>query len=547
METNYRTIAYLIAFCIVAAGVAYFISPPASADAITIVPTTPIPLYTSTPTIPIPVYTATEIPTTIQTPITESKAYRPPQGGTVEVGDIIDISGLWADGLAWYGTYGEYDSPQYIRLFKDYYKDIYSFYVDPDIFTDRTGTWYKYSADNLSTKAENTVAFRVVPKGTRSALTLQNATQVNNVSAPMNVPSVPILPDIHIADYLLAIGDPLTIDTGTPAKVWIFGTYDKIYDVETTKADKNSSANITFSGKDLENWQAGSYKILIQQPGHNGQYDVRYRNTSIEWTDGWNVHSEDLNGIQPVLAIDKLKAMIEKTDDIFTVYDLQLQHPSISIVQMDEIGLGSREAEFHDTPGLVTLMDVRGYTNVKGGTPVSVVLDKYNKIPHDILVTTEKTTAIQEDKGSLSVYRATVPLIWNDLKSGVMHTMTAETTHNAIVYADIPVIEMPAGTEKPNVTLKYIANESPWRPNLTTVTITIPVPGPTQTIIVPVSPNQSMVNASQLEAARVLKGESDAFLMFVAQIIGAALLLIGGVWYGRSVLKRAKVTREEWE
>ena len=547
METNYRTIAYLIAFCIVAAGVAYFISPHASADVITIVPTTPIPLYTSTPTIPIPVYTATEIPTTIQTPITESKAYRPPQGGTVEVGDIIDISGLWADGLAWYGTYGEYDNPQYIRLFKDYSKDIYSFYVDPAIFTDKLGTWYKYSVDNSSTKAENTVAFRVVAKGTRRALTIENATQLNNVSVPMNIPKVPILPTVHIADYLLARGDPLTISTGTPAKVWIFGTVDKIYDVETTIADKNSTANITFIGKDLENWQVGSYKILIQQKGSNGQYDVRYRNTSIEWTDGWSVHSEDLNGIQPILAIDKLKAMIGNTDDVYTVYDLAIQYPAISIIQMDEMGLGSREQEFHDTPGLVTLMRVRGYTNVASGSQVKVVLDKYNKIPHDIEITTEKVTALREDKGDMSIYESYVPLIWNDLKSGVMHTMTAETTHGAIVYADIPVIEMPAGTEKPNTTLKYIANESPWRPNLTTVTITIPVPGPTQTIIVPVSPNQSMVNASQLEAARVLKGESDAFYMFVAQIIGAALLLIGGVWYGRSVIKRAKVTREYQE
>ena len=465
------------------------------------------------------------------------------QGQRVHVNDTIDISGMGInmEGVAWYGKYGEYTDPQYIREFTPYPIDQYDFWLDPVIFKDRPGMWYQYDGTNATEKNGNTAAFYVIDSSIQEVpgnLLLPNVTETN--VSPVITPA-PILPEVYVSDYLLAIGDPLRIETGGPAKIWIFGRVDKLYDVEVSGVNVTG---ISLPASDFTNFEPGHYQLLIQQKGRNGAYDVRYLNNSIQYIDGWNgIKSEDLSGIQPMLALDRVQAMIAKTDDLSAVYDIEIQRPSITINSMDEVPIGTRASEFVGQPGLVTLMQVRGYSNTVMGSTISVVLDKDNKVPHDIKITTQDTKVVRNSIGDMGMYEVDVPMIWDDLAltttAESMHVMTATGPFGERADANVPVEEMPADSFRPNASLKYIGEENPFHPNLTTappVTILVPEPGPTQTIIVTITPSPQEIDA----AAKVKVDAQNEFWMEVGAVAVALIAITGIGWWVLSAWRRSK-------
>lgn len=136
------------------------------------------------------------------------------QGDTVYIGDYVDISGVAPpyQFLAYWDGYDMYDSPpKYMITLPDSKMDYYKFYIDPAIFGALTGRWYKW--DGIYERQGNNRMFTVAPAKTFNyTLTFQNGTIVNlSEVVPQdypqnNVKPAPLLPERHVADYVVAKG-----------------------------------------------------------------------------------------------------------------------------------------------------------------------------------------------------------------------------------------------------------------------------------------------------------------------------------------------------
>ena len=464
--------------------------------------------------------------------------YRIMQGQTVYINDTIDVSGMgWGTGFAWYGKYGEHDNAVYIREFKNYHADLFNFYIDPAIFTGRGGMWYQYYG-NATEKNGNLAAFYVREGYRNSTLTFPNGTVVNESYAvrgngtPLVIPQESILPEVHVADYLLAIGDPLIIKSYGPAQVWIFGRIDQKFGI--TEND-----NMTFPSSDFLNFEPGSYSLIIQHGGNNTEFGVRGHSGTLQYQDGWNgVKTVDVSALQPRMVEQQLKTLLAKTDDTYAEYTLQIQEPSITITRMDEVWLKSKMLEFHiDNGADVTFKDVRGYTNLQNQTNITVVLDKqYNGVGRPRFTTYAQTW--RSNIGNRTMFQAYVPIIWDTIPLG-MHTITASGTFGSYVDANFAVDLLPPDSFRPNVSLKYTTDSNPWKPNLTIPTPVIivkTVPGPVVTVTV--TPSNEQVKAQQ----DAIASEHESFW---AKVIAALVVLVFGGRYLYSVIRRWRFQKHD--
>ena len=211
-------------------------------------------------------YVVVQMPSTYNTsPFSPPQPpYRIAQGQNVYLNDTIDITGEgWGRGLAWYGTYGEYDDAQYVYEFTDYspHGELSHFWIDPSIFAQRLGKWYQYYGNATETRG-NLNAFKVVAGYRNSTLTFPNGTVVNQsvgispTQIPQVIPQPSVLPEVHVADYLLAIGDPFVVKTYGSAQVWIFGRVDHTY-------GNTPNDNMTFDASTFENFVTASARSSI--------------------------------------------------------------------------------------------------------------------------------------------------------------------------------------------------------------------------------------------------------------------------------------------
>ena len=429
--------------------------------------------------------------------------YRIDQGQAVYPNDTIDITGIgWGKGIAWYGRNGEFDLPEYVYTFTDYSPrgELTHFWIDPSIFSHRLGMWYQYYG-NASEPNGNLAEFYVKEGYRNSTLTLSNGTVVNQSievhgnGTPLVIPQESWLPEIHDADYLLAIGDPLIVKTFGKGQVWIFGRVDMDYG--STQND-----NMTFPASDFVNFEPGAYTMIVQHPGNNTQFDVRYDKGNLQYYDGWNgIQTVDISPLQPRMVIDKLESVINGTDDTYTVYTLEVQEPRIDITQMDEVWIGSKILEYHYNQTQTVLKDVRGYTNLQNGSTLAAVLDK-DWVSGDGTVGRFTTTAeiSRSAPGNRTMFRVYIPVVYDNLPTG-MHTITITGPYQSTTKVDFPVELLPPDSFRPNTSLKYTSDENPWKPNLTIPTpIVVTVPGPTQIITVQVTPSNEQVAAQQKAA-----------------------------------------------
>lgn len=444
------------------------------------------------------------------------------QGDTIYVGDYVDISGVtppyrflaYWDGFDMYDTY-----PSYNVTLPNGKRGYYRFYVDPDIFESRTGRWYKY--DGKFERQGNNVAFIVKRKQTdNSTMTYPNGTVVN-VSTIQNVTYEqhiikpdPLLPEKHIADYVVAKGDEIIWPDGG-YHLWVLGQTSGIYD--------NPNGNVT--KKQVESLVNGDYTVVVHVPGNDTQYDARYGNKElIPYRYGYKPVSVD--GLQPYMVYDRLKGMLIGTDDKLYEYNLQVDVPTITINRADEMYLKNR-----------TVLDVRGYTNAANGTEITVSLDERNTYYKLMPERTAKTTAIRTSPGNLSYYRAYVPIDWDELAADATnHTLTARTAIGGVVQKDFKVSVMPADSFKPNASIKYIEDRNPFVPTPTPEVVTVvKTQVVVQTITVPVTPSHEVVEAAQRKATEEV---ALNYVYIIGSLIVCLLLVIGVVWYGVRVYRR---------
>lgn len=445
------------------------------------------------------------------------------QGGYVYIGEYYDIAGVtgWAndDGeyyLAWCnGGYGCYEGDaSYLLHLPGKYKSgtvasQYRFYIDPEIFGTRLGVWEQWDGDYE--RAGNTVAFRVAP--TRPPTEIE----VEPTPEPTPTPEIPLVEPRKISDILIAHGDSFNFTTEDLAKLWVFGTLDGLYGVDPmlTKDQIN----------DLD---TGSYALLVQHPGKNTIYEASYSLSDGTLVSPWrNVPTVDVSANTPPMVMDKLVDLLGKGDDTYEIYKLEIQNPSIEITSIDETYSGG-----------ISVLDVRGYTNVAPGSILNFTLDESKATTEQSL---KDHTFIAEAQGEYNGYsrffQVYIPLTWQDM-TVEGHTIIGRTPHGGQVNSDFWVSILPEDSYRPNTTLKYILDRNPYlatpTPEVIREVVTQKV---VETIYIPVTPSDEQVYAQQKAAADATAKE------YTTKAAIAGVLIIGGILgliYAISVIRRAR-------
>jgi len=442
------------------------------------------------------------------------------QGDKVYLGDHIDFSGVVAgnDAIAWFAG-GEPDpgaAPTVINL-PDTKAGYYNFYVDPAIFTEHLGYWYKwngYFESNGNTRAFwVAAAYRNTTDTAINGSVTNSSTLINGQYANVTLPEEEILPAKNIADILAVKGQPIVVNSGEQAKVWVFGRIDSLYDVVSLEN------KTVLSPQMVEGLETGTYTVITQYPGHNTIPEVLYNADNNQFESPWaKVKPVELNGLSPMLALDKFMTMVTTTDDPINKKTLVLQEPSLDISSMEQMSTYAAKGYYRDSNlrGNVTVFEVKGYTNVQAGTNLYFALDK-DQQPRK--VKWFNTTAQGKVVGDMRTFRVYIPVYWDNMQEG-MHTISGYTNVGGSIYRDFPVRIMPADSFIPDETIKWIGNQNPWAPNLTPNDVVIQTKIVEKIIQVEVTPSPEAVYAAQKKVAE----ERDA--ANTAAMIGNTLIVI---------------------
>jgi hypothetical protein len=520
---------------------------------------TPTPSHTSVnPTLKIPTpspYPKT-VPDTTNTTEPGNIPYYVQQGDTVYVGETVDISGVMRGvmNLAWYGGYDEESGEQYLLDPPTYSRinpsitginqktNAFTYYIDPAIFGSRLGKWYKWEGHSESNG--NTLAFIVMPTSNKVHLLNQttNLTLQNPNQTPIILPVIPLLPDRHIADYLIARGNGFKIPVNGSTNVWIFGNREALYDYHSF----NGSVDI--APEAINTLSAGLYKVLIQTRanGSYGESPIRYNNLTgeLEWFDTktFTVNQYRVIDQTPENVMAKLQSIFPSTNDKYQIFKLEVQEPSLSIDQIDATNSLPRDIEVNgvslDNP---SYMDVRGYTNVAKDTIVYVKVDPDFNVPEETMWRDAIITRTEGNPGDMRTFKAIVPVMLYNMPPG-RHFIAAKTgLGSAYVTASFYIYDNPTGTYVQNKTIRYISGRygpDEIVPTPTPIVVTqIVTQVVTQIVTVPVTPSNEQVYAQQKVASEKTWWEGASLL---AKVIGSGIFLLGGTWYGISLYRRLK-------
>lgn len=454
------------------------------------------------------------------------------QGDKVYLNTTIDISGVAPPYpyLAYWDGVDMYDSPpSYNFSLPDTKKGYYQFWVDPEIFGQRLGRWYKYNGE--FEPQGNNLAFVVVPYDFYNyTIRYPNGTLVNSseiIEAVYEdkppIKEASLLPDRHEADYIVAKGDPIVWPDGG-YRLWVFGRVNGIYDY----------AGSTIPAADVETLESGRYTLAVHVPGGNTVFEARYANNTL-YPAFYGKSAVPVFGLTPPLVLERLKTMLADTDDSLYEYMMEVDTPYITIRQADETVRDGLD-----------YLDVRGYTNVANGTEITVTLDsKYMKGFKGT------GTAVRTSPGNLSYYRVYVPFNWDELAADARnHTLIAKTAIGGSVEKDFKVSLLPPDSFKPNASIKYIEDRNPFVPTPTPVVVEKVVTRTVERIVtVEVTPPDEQVYAQQKKAVDDKWWETIVVVgqLFGLLVVVAILLSLG--WYIRSLYHRKKECEqdEKWK
>jgi hypothetical protein len=460
------------------------------------------------------------------------------QGDVVYTNATYDISGFVPPypQLAYWDGYDMYDSsPSYNITLPDNKKGYYHFYIDPVIFGNRTGKWYKY--DGTFESNSYNLAFIVSPIiFSNYTLTYPNGTSLD-ISTEIignfiekNIPTPPPVPIKHVSDFLVARGDSFNITVNESTNLWLFGREDVLLD----HASFNKSIDV--SEDVLSHFEPGAYTLALQTIGPDiSSFTVRYDNVSneLKWfnSNDFKVYSESLDGFSGQVIKERFSKISGDSHDNFTFYNLVLQDPSIEITQIEEKLTPNQtkneagEIEYFTNASFI---DVRGYTNVMPLTPLRFVLDEKEQTPRTIKSHT--TTIVTEGTygGDMRYYKAIIPIDMYGLPVGP-HTVTAYTNYSKSgTVVTFYVYEAPAGNVVPKDVVRYVGGNE-----------FVPTPTPeiqvvrevetivkvqTKEIVVEVTPSQEQVSKAWFDGALAIAGILVGLILlsvFVIYIVAA--------------------------
>jgi len=437
------------------------------------------------------------------------------QGDTVYWGDTVDLTLIGG----WYGILQHDVTGKRVDISAFTHKIL----IDKNVFT--VGRWNQWSEYKES--GANNVAFYVSSAKRPPIKTGPNETALNQTNVTTIKPYIQPVPIKHVADILVARGDPLLVDFRN-AKIWIFGRSVGYYDYKIV------NETIAISKSEIQKFEVGTYILVSEEftngtpPGYFFRYDAV--NERFEYFDPeqFKVIYVDMFGIEPRVRLSKFRELQKYTPNVFTEYTLIIDDPKVEITDLDQ-------QYVNDT---VFTQTVRGYTNVAKGRTLTITIDadpsgrvrnRYSQF----------TTTVQgsDDPGAMRWYEKTIPLLWENFAAGP-HTITVSSPIGGSMSVGYTVYETPEHSFIPNNTIKYV-NGSEWRPDPTPKIIERVV---TQKVIevvtkeIPVPPPQASVDEAQQKALNNL-------VTMVALIVSGTVITIGTVWYFRSVYIRTKFER----
>lgn len=465
-------------------------------------------------------------------PVQAAEIRRPMQGDPVGISEVVDITGVmgWAEKIAYYGYSGDLESdPLYVLELPDTKKGYYQFYIDPKIFETRLGPWYQFYGNESTIEHGNLLMFRVV-----KVLPVTNITP-GATPVPTQTPvSQVVEPKKFDTDYQIAYGDPFQIiinNKTMPARLWVFGRIDSVYNKTFP------TSIVSLSNKEVQALETGSYTVLVQNPGKNAIFEVGYRkqvddtHTIEELTgnfcsiSGCQVKNTNIYGFQPRMVMTEFRSMIKQTDDPITEKRIEVAHPTIEISQVDETYYQGKD-----------VLDIRGYTNVAKGTAIAVIFDEEKQTARTITNKTYVVPVQETAPNQWRFFQVYIPIDYDEIPVG-QHEITARVPQGAEQTVPFYVYDLPAGQETPNATIKYISGNQ-FIPTPTPLEIRIiETVIQTQTIFVPVTPNDEQVYIAQKKA-------SDANWRYWLTTIGLVTLVgtivTAGSWYLWTVVRRAR-------
>jgi hypothetical protein len=316
--------------------------------------------------------------------------------------------------------------------------------------------------------------------------------------------------------------------------VWIFNGDDNsiLYSV-------NKTSQIIFNDIQIGNLEPRDYKILIQTIGNiSPNLDVIFSDKMIKWFDrsSFEVKEIPTENLVPSEAIKKLQNIFPFTYDNYQIKTLAVQDPEITIGYISQISVGSAKDYYRDSGrrGNVSLMDVRGYTNVFPGTNLSVTLDEATNNPREIKkLYTYPGKAQGTYLGDMRYYQIYVPLYWDDLKPG-MHNLTARTERGGYAIVNFPVTEDAPDSYVPPQTIRFMGDRNPWVPNLTVPepVVVIETKIVEKVISILIAPSEAQISEAAQKIVDRQNLDIEWFILDIAGVI-VALALIG--WFGWSL------------
>ena len=422
------------------------------------------------------------------------------QGGIVYLNDTMDISGVLAGYSQlvytdpWSTDFSvENDTITYVIEAPVTNEAYYSFYINPAIFSSRLGYWYRYNGayeSNANNRAFYVKATRPLPNETIN----ETEKELMQLLLP---PPPPVVPEKHVADYLLARGDSFNVTYNwSKASVWIFGRVTGIYDRNVI----NGTAS--FNASETAGLEPGSYSLVYYSPGPDRQYDMRISDdgNTLEYFDSatFKVRTIDLKPLSPRVVLDRVQWIAGVNDDNFTVYKLEVQEPKIEITTVNT--LFHNEYDPYNETGVI---QVRGYTNLANNTPLSFVLDE-TKTPAKMWGQSRvqnrwnTTTLAVESPGSYRYFDVGIPVDLRDVPEGP-HNITAYGPLGAKMSIEFWRYTLPEGIQRPNQTVHYIGGYEfvPTPTPITVVQEKIVERVVNQVVEVTVTPSDEQVHAQQ--------------------------------------------------
>lgn len=472
-------IVLIIAFSLIvakasAANQSYYIPPtPTVTPNITQVPLTAV---TTPPGVNTP------LPTPVPTP-TDLKVRRlAVQGGCVDLGETIDISGIgWYTGyIAYYGKYRTMSTEgmNASKIYEIPSWEIRHYYIDPLLYKNFPGNWYSHYE---TVETGNSMLFKI-PETNCSALIKQvngtaNATNITSIvvenKTPLLVRNLTLTPKtIPNIDYIVSrnANTTLNISGALNARYWIFGKQqdDTLYDIPLV------NGSITFNKSFSNKLSKGIYHIIVIKSDGNSIAEERYdENTSSISSPFRDVPPVFIGSATSEVAMNLLKERIKASlDDTYTQFNITVEDPSVDVRRLD------MSSNINGTNSIL----ISGYTNANVGDTITIEFDKGHI--DEKLIRKNTWVAVVQDGGKSNAYRTWYKSALfepNDFPAGE-HTLTMTSSTDAFINAPVFIRKELPENYKPPEYVQFIDN-NPFVPTPTPIVLPREVVTVVQTIV----------------------------------------------------------------